>query len=93
MKKVLIFGALVLAVAGQTDRPDPKTAKVAVIGAGIGGVTTVIELLEAGFEDITLYEKSPGMNNSTSSMIAVSPSCVWFPRRILVTKICDTPVQ
>eukprot|EP00729_Bicosta_minor_P002371 gene2371-32904_t len=80
MKKVLIFGALVLAVAGQTDRPDPKTAKVAVIGAGIGGVTTVIELLEAGFEDITLYEKSPGMNSSTSSMIAATVNFDTFYR-------------
>ena len=77
--KSAIFCALVLSVAGQADqsRPDPKTARVAVIGGGIGGVTTVMELIEAGFEDITLFEKSNDMVSSTSSMIAVR--CCPFP--------------
>lgn len=79
MKEYAIFCALVLSVAGQADqsRPDPKTARVAVIGGGIGGVTTVMELIEAGFQDITLFEKSNDMVSSTSSMIAVR--CCPFP--------------
>jgi len=77
---LLLGCSLVLSVAGQPGQPDPKTAKVAVIGAGIGGVTTVIELIEAGFEHITLYEKSNDLLSSTSSMIAATVNFDAFYR-------------
>jgi hypothetical protein len=66
------------------DKPDPDTAKIAIIGGGIGGVTTALELINAGFKNIVLYEKSPDLISSTSSMIAVSsvraphPSTITF---------------
>jgi hypothetical protein len=59
------------AAATGTNKPDPATAQIAIIGAGIGGATTALELIHAGFKKITLYEKSDDLVSSTSSMIAV----------------------
>ena len=46
--------------------------RVAVVGGGIAGVTTVLELIERGFTNVTLIERNSDLLQSTSSMIAVS---------------------
>lgn len=51
---------------------NPATARVAVVGGGIAGAATVLELLERGFQDVTLIERNNDLLQSTSSMIAVS---------------------
>lgn len=33
--------------------------RVAIVGAGFGGIATAIELFRAGIEDVTLYERAP----------------------------------
>lgn len=46
--------------------------EIAVIGCGIAGATTVLELLRQGFRRITVFEHSPSLLNSTSASIAAT---------------------
>ena len=43
--------------ATGTKRPAPS---VAIIGAGFGGIAAAVRLKQAGFDDLTLFEQSPG---------------------------------
>lgn len=37
------------------------SARIAIVGAGFGGIATAIELRRAGIEDFTLFERAPGL--------------------------------
>ena len=45
-----------------------KSKKVAIIGAGIGGIATAIKLAKSGF-DVTVYEKNPAPGGRVSQLI------------------------
>jgi len=70
----LILAAAVVCQAGWTGAVelDVNTTSVAVIGGGIAGAATVLELLSLGHQDITLYEYSDSLRTSTSSNIAAT---------------------
>jgi cation diffusion facilitator CzcD-associated flavoprotein CzcO len=40
------------------EAPGQRSMRVVVIGAGMAGILSVIKLREAGFDDVTAYEKS-----------------------------------
>lgn len=46
---------------------------MAVVGAGIGGLTTALCLLEAGFSDVTIYERSRELHE-VGAGIQISPN-------------------
>ncbi|WP_374445210.1 NAD(P)/FAD-dependent oxidoreductase [Stella sp.] len=50
----------------------PKSARVAIVGAGYAGISTAIELANAGIEAVVLEAKEPGWGASTRSGGAVS---------------------
>ena len=56
----------------------PRTRRVGIIGAGPGGMATAVRLKEAGYEDITLLEKSAG------------PGGTWYNNRY-PGLCCDVP--
>jgi cation diffusion facilitator CzcD-associated flavoprotein CzcO len=37
---------------------NPKTLRIAILGAGMSGILSAIKLREAGFDDFTIYEKA-----------------------------------
>jgi glycine/D-amino acid oxidase-like deaminating enzyme len=76
-----VVAVMLCAVARGQTAVDVETTKVAVIGGGIGGATTVLELMEAGFKEITLFEKSDDLFQSTSSMIAATVNFETFYRK------------
>jgi cation diffusion facilitator CzcD-associated flavoprotein CzcO len=47
---------------GRTRRTAPATPplSVAVIGAGFSGIVTAVKLAKAGFDDVTVFERSAG---------------------------------
>jgi succinate dehydrogenase/fumarate reductase flavoprotein subunit len=63
----------------SADELNTTTTKVAVIGGGIAGAVTVLELLAIGHQDITLYEHSDSLKRSTSANIAVGILCCIYP--------------
>ncbi len=44
----------------SADRP----LKVVIVGAGVGGITTAIELKHHGFDDVTILERSAGLGGT-----------------------------
>ena len=50
----------------------PKNARIAIIGGGIGGLTTAISLLQAGF-DVQVYEQSR-LLSEVGAGINISPN-------------------
>src|SRR5215213_6255265 len=47
--------------------------RVAVVGAGIGGLTTALCLADAGFGDVTVYERAPALQE-VGAGIQISPN-------------------
>lgn len=45
-----------------------KQAKIAIIGAGITGIFTAIELKKRGYQDVTLYEKADRITSLTTTI-------------------------
>ena len=43
---------------------DARTLRIAVIGAGPGGLCTAIRLLQEGFEDVVVLDKAPGVGGT-----------------------------
>lgn len=41
--------------------PGGLRMRVAIVGAGFGGIAAAIELRRAGIEDVTLFERAPGL--------------------------------
>lgn len=39
----------------------PSQLKIAIVGAGMGGLTLALSLAKAGFEKIHVYEHAPGL--------------------------------
>jgi monoamine oxidase len=52
------LGSSVLLPTAATAAPR-RSAKVAIVGAGIGGLTAALSLKDQGFSDITVYEANP----------------------------------
>ena len=84
-RQCIVASAALLAFAPSGTNgsaSNPATTRVAVVGGGIAGSMTVLELLERGFQDVTLLERNPDLLQSTSSMIAVRP-CARVSRGIV----------
>lgn len=45
-----------------------KTSKVAIIGAGVSGISAAIKLIEAGFENVTIFEASSRIGGRINSI-------------------------
>lgn len=45
-----------------------KTESIAIIGAGVSGILTAIELKRLGYENITLYEKASRITTTTTTL-------------------------
>src|SRR6185436_745054 len=43
---------------GRWRRPGPSGVRVVIVGAGIGGIATAIELRRHGFTDVTILERA-----------------------------------
>eukprot|EP00729_Bicosta_minor_P021397 gene21397-504_t len=74
-RQCIVASAALLAFAPSGTNgsaSNPATTRVAVVGGGIAGSMTVLELLERGFQDVTLLERNPDLLQSTSSMIAAT---------------------
>jgi salicylate hydroxylase len=46
----------------QTPRLDPATARIAIIGSGLAGLSTAISLEHAGFKHISIYERDASLD-------------------------------
>ena len=49
-------------------RPQSKSAKIAVVGGGIGGIYTAYKLSKKGYKDITIFEKSGRLGGKAQSL-------------------------
>jgi cation diffusion facilitator CzcD-associated flavoprotein CzcO len=59
---------------------EARRPSVVIVGAGLGGIGTAIELRRHGFEDVTVLEKAPGIGGTW-----------WYNRYPLCA--CDVPSQ
>lgn len=44
-----------------------KKSRITIVGAGISGIFTAIELKKRGYENVTLYEKALRITSLTST--------------------------
>ncbi len=49
---------------GASDDPGRRSRRVAIIGAGPGGICTGVRLLERGHDDFVILEKAPGIGGT-----------------------------
>ena len=47
-----------------TDPRPGRSRRVAIIGAGPGGICTAVRLLEAGNDDFVIFERAPGIGGT-----------------------------
>src|SRR5215475_12787898 len=88
----LIPGGFFLARTGRTR----DTPSIAVVGAGFGGLGTAVRLRQAGFRDLTLFERcadlgsaclAPSPDHLCSGVTGEAPAPAWrhpaSPRALL----------
>lgn len=51
-------------VDGHSATATPKQLRIAVIGAGFGGLCAALKLHAAGFDDIVIYERAPAVGGT-----------------------------
>lgn len=61
--------------------------KIAIIGGGIGGLTTAIALQRKGFTDITVYEAAPEIQNIGAGILLASNAMTIFERLNIAEQI------
>ena len=47
----------------RSQRLDPDTATIAIIGSGLAGLSTAVSLEQAGFRDIHIYERDASLDH------------------------------
>src|SRR5215510_15077866 len=57
-------GTRLIALASVTGMSGAGRRRVAVIGAGPGGICMAIKLREAGIDDFVMFEKAPGIGGT-----------------------------
>ncbi|CAK7229012.1 hypothetical protein SCUCBS95973_007073 [Sporothrix curviconia] len=68
--------------ADQADQaPRPQDLRVAIIGAGMGGLATALALAKKGFSNIHLYENAPGLG-FVGAGIQLAPNLVRILTRL-----------
>ncbi|CAK7212665.1 hypothetical protein SEUCBS140593_001579 [Sporothrix eucalyptigena] len=63
------------------EAPRPQDLRVAIIGAGMGGLATALALAKKGFTDIHLYENAPGLG-FVGAGIQLAPNLVRILSRL-----------
>lgn len=48
-------------MATASCAPAARHLKISIIGAGMGGLGTALSLAQAGFDNIHVYERAPGL--------------------------------
>ena len=62
--------------AGSTISAVERVS-IAIIGGGIGGLTTAIALSRQGVTDFKVYERAPRIRNLSQGILAISPNGQW----------------
>lgn len=65
-------GDLISEAISEVNTPEVPAGGVAIIGCGLAGAVTALELISQGYQDITIFEHSPSLFDSTSAMIAAT---------------------
>ena len=50
---------------------------IAIVGGGIGGLTTAIALSRQGVTDFKVYERAPSIRNLSQGILAISSNGQW----------------
>ncbi|CAK7235281.1 hypothetical protein SBRCBS47491_009239 [Sporothrix bragantina] len=67
--------------AAAPEAPRPQDMRVAIIGAGMGGLATALALAKKGFSDIHLYENATGLG-FVGAGIQLAPNLVRILTRL-----------
>ena len=61
--------------------------KIAIIGGGIGGLTTAIALQKQGFTDVTVYEAAPEIKEVGAGILLAANAMTIFDRLGIVEQM------
>ncbi|MBX7194844.1 MAG: FAD-dependent oxidoreductase, partial [Sandaracinaceae bacterium] len=56
-------------------RPSPERSRIAIVGAGVAGLTAAHELARLGYRDVTIFEAEPDVGGKVKSVVVDGIPC------------------